>query len=246
MSSFSRVPLRWRWAGAGFVMAIGVSYAVRDLLPSPLASQSMTVGPHPESPTGAETWVEPGARPGPAPRSPVAPIARSAALETPASLGETEVARADVQTDPPPARGEGLAETTTAQRVAIADRALTRQVEVRPLVGERSERSEGSAMTQDRKATGSAEDSTEALLSLLRSVNTKILGDVPRTRATEMEPDARIKKRPSAARTPELAEMERECRRASLLDSMPPSYCNCDVGEFEQMECSVSAALAKN
>jgi hypothetical protein len=40
--------------------------------------------------------------------------------------------------------------------------------------------------------------------------------------------------------------MEKECRRASLLDSMPPSYCSCDVGEFEQMECSVSASVAQS
>ena len=45
---------------------------------------------------------------------------------------------------------------------------------------------------------------------------------------------------------PPLAEMEKECRRASLLDSMPPSYCSCDVGEFEQMECGVSALVAKS
>jgi hypothetical protein len=45
---------------------------------------------------------------------------------------------------------------------------------------------------------------------------------------------------------PPLADMEKECRRASLLDSMPPSYCSCDVGEFEQMECSVSASVAQS
>lgn len=44
---------------------------------------------------------------------------------------------------------------------------------------------------------------------------------------------------------PPLADMEKECRRAALLESMPPSFCSCDVGEFEQMECQVSATVAQ-
>jgi hypothetical protein len=35
-------------------------------------------------------------------------------------------------------------------------------------------------------------------------------------------------------------EMQKECERAAILETMPPSYCSCEVGEFEQMECRLS------
>jgi hypothetical protein len=40
-------------------------------------------------------------------------------------------------------------------------------------------------------------------------------------------------------------EMQKECQRASLLDSMPPAYCSCEVGEFEQLDCRVSSAYQR-
>jgi len=43
---------------------------------------------------------------------------------------------------------------------------------------------------------------------------------------------------------PSMNEMERACNRATLQESMPPSFCSCDAGEFDQLECHVSASVA--
>ena len=40
-----------------------------------------------------------------------------------------------------------------------------------------------------------------------------------------------------------LKEMNSECIRSSILQTMPPSYCSCDIGEFSEMECRLSSSV---
>jgi hypothetical protein len=50
----------------------------------------------------------------------------------------------------------------------------------------------------------------------------------------------------AAARLPSRPEMERACEKVTLEGTMPPSFCSCEIGEFEQMECRVSVPVARN
>lgn len=96
--------------------------------------------------------------------------------------------------------------------------------------------------------------SSEATLARAqRALRPEELGSAPRKAGVGVSGvpgDAEATRRKALARgaavVPGAVEMERECQRASILGSMPPSYCSCDVGEFEQLECRVSKAVVRN